>query len=78
MNLGSRSEADGATLTRAHSTELTTVYLCQEIAQILLSVVPTGGTGELIVEVALTADERTSRTPSFRKSSLGSEVQLAN
>lgn len=46
---------------RVHSAELTTGYLCQETAQILLSVVPTGGAGELIVEVALTADERASR-----------------
>ena len=47
--------------TWVHSTELMTVYLCQETAQLLLSVVPTGGTGELIVEVALTADGRASR-----------------
>jgi hypothetical protein len=61
MNLGSRSEADDATNARVHLMELTMVHPCQETAQILLPVVPTGGTGELIVGVALTADERASR-----------------
>ena len=39
---------------RVHSNganEDTLLYLCQETAQILLSIVPIGGTGKLIVEM---------------------------
>jgi hypothetical protein len=53
MNLGSRSE-QMVHRGRVHSigaNDDTQLYLCQETAQILLSIVPIGGTGKLIVEM---------------------------
>lgn len=49
MNLGSKSE-QVIYRVRVHSVVLTTI---QETSQILLSIVPIGGTSELIVEDAL-------------------------